>query len=320
MGADGQIAGRLITIDGLPRTVIGVTAPEFFGLIVGRIPDYYVPIVEGSPGAARFGVQIVGRLQPGIRDAEASARLTALTQAHAMMKPDQPPPHVQVLPLDTGLSAVRGQFLKPLSMLMAMVILLLIVACANVATILLSRGSARRVEMSIRAAIGAGRGRLFRQLATEGAVIVACGGVLGVVLAKWGTTFLLRLMQLVDGPLAVDLALDVRVLVFTAVTCGLAVLVAAVTPAMHVVRVASGAALKDRSPGAKVSGRLGTPFVILQVAMSLVLVAASGLLTRTLTAWSTSMPGSVPTEWRSCRSSPVRGATKSAASLLTISR
>ena len=268
-------------IDGLPRTVIGVTAPEFFGLIVGRIPDYYVPIVEGSFGAARFGVQVVGRLTPGMRDAEASARLTAFTKAHAMMKPDQPPPHVEVLLLDTGLSAVRGQFLKPLSMLMAMVVLLLIVACANVATIMLSRGSARRVEMSIRAAIGAGRGRLFRQLATEGAVIVACGGALGVVLAKWGTSLLLRLMQLVDGPLAVDLALNVRVLIFTAVTCGLAVLVAGVTPALHVVRAASGAALKDRSLGAK-SGRLGTPFVILQVAMSLVLVAASGLLTRTL--------------------------------------
>ena len=86
-GADRQIAGRSIMIDGLPRTVIGVTAPEFFGLIVGRIPDYYVPIVEGSPGAARFGVQIVGRLTPGMRDAEASARLTAFTKAHAMMKP-----------------------------------------------------------------------------------------------------------------------------------------------------------------------------------------------------------------------------------------
>ena len=160
-----------------------------------------------------------------------------------------------MLPLETGLSAVRGQFLKPLSMLMAMVIPLLIVACANVATIILSRGSARRVEMSIRAAIGAGRGRLFRQLATEGAVIVACGGALGVVLAKWD-----------QPPPSLDatgrwaaggsFALNVRVLIFTAVTCGLAVLVAGVTPALHVVRAASGAALKDRSLGAKSGRRL----------------------------------------------------------------
>jgi predicted permease len=281
LAGDAQVVGRSLRIDGVSRTVLGVAPREFFGLTVGRAPDFYMPIVPMAALGPGPGVQIVGRLSPGLQDTEAAERLTAFTRAHGAFKPDQPQPRVQVWSLETGLSTARGQFLKPLLMLMAMVILLLIVACANVATLLLSRGSSRRVEMSIRSAIGAGHARLIRQLATEGAVLVASGALLGIVLASWGTGAFLRVMQFVDATLAVDVALDFRVLVFTAAACAVAVLLAAVIPAIVVGRAASVTLVTDRNPRTASNRRLG-PFIVVQVAVSLTLVVAAGLLMRTL--------------------------------------
>ena len=280
--ADPDIVGRSIHVNGTAATIIGVTPSEFFGLTVGRAPDFYMPIVPASPGGAVFGVQIVGRVQPGMTDPEARDRLTAFLQSQQPVAANRPALTVEVLPLETGLSTTRALFGKPLSALMAMVVLLLIVACTNVATILLARGAARRVEISIRSAIGAGRMRLFRQLTTEGAVLVVCGGALGVVLAHWTVDLLLRLLQLVDASLAVNAVLDARVLLFTALACGVAVFVAAVVPAIHALRASSGAVLRERSEPSHSSRRPGGSYVVIQVAVSLTLVAASGLLARTL--------------------------------------
>jgi hypothetical protein len=159
--ADPHSVGKSIQVNGTAATIVGVTPPEFFGLTVGRAPDFYMTMAPATPGASAFGVQIVGRLQPGMADPEARERLAAFLLSHQPASANRPAMSVEVLPLDAGLSTTRALFGKPLSALMAMGVLLLIVACTNVATILLARGAARRDELAIRSAIGAGRLRLF---------------------------------------------------------------------------------------------------------------------------------------------------------------
>jgi hypothetical protein len=167
---------------------------------------------------------------------------------------------------------------------MIMVALLLLVAAANVATMLLARASARRTEMLIRSSIGAGRSRLLRQLTTESLLLVMLATAGGVLLASWGTRALLGLMQYLDAPLSLALGIDARVLLFTVGVSAVTALVTGLAPALHTARQDTSSALKDRYDSVTLAhgGRLGRSLVIGQVALSLTLVAAAGLLARTL--------------------------------------
>jgi predicted permease len=292
-GGDAGVLGKTIEVNDARFTVIGVAPAGFFGLMIGQVPDLFLPvdrIALAQPGIVTLSdernwtVHAVGRLKPGVSDAMAAERLTALRQAREPAKPNQAPWVVEILPIETGLSGVRARFLRPLTVLMIMVALLLVIGCANVATMLLSRAATRKTEIAIRSAIGAGQGRLLRQLATESVLLVAAAGALGVVFASWATGALLTLLRSMDASLALDLTLDRRVLFFTVIASGAAALIAGLTPARHAVRFNAGLILKDRreTGTARSVGHLGRPFVVAQVSLSLALVVAAGLLARTL--------------------------------------
>jgi predicted permease len=291
---DGEAAilGKAIAINGVMFTVIGVAPAGFFGLTIGRVPDVFLPlhdIAAAQPGVIALAdprnwiVQIAGRLRPGVNDAMATERLTVLRFANERT-PQGVEMVLQTVPIDTGLAGVRTRFMRPLTILMVMVAVLLVIACANVATMLLSRAAARKTEIVVRSAMGAGRARLLRQLAAESALLVSVAAVLGVVFSAWTTRTLLALMQSMDPSLALDLAVDRRSLLFTTAVSSLAAVLAGLSPARHAIRVHAGSVLKERceTGGGSSGGRLGYPVVAVQVALSLALVVTAVLLARTL--------------------------------------
>jgi predicted permease len=286
--ADPGILEKSLRINGQPFVVVGVAPPPFFGLAIGRTPDFFVPI--DSNETANYGVQIVGRVNASASDEAAAEWLTAaLTHATGVVMPGLPAPMAEVLPVDTGLSEVRERVAEPLSILMIMVAVLLLVAAANVATMLLARGSARRTEMVIRASVGAGRTRLLRQLATESLLLLTLATAGGVLLASWGTRALVSLMQYLDAPLSLETFMDTRILIFIVGACAVVGVITSLVPALYVSRYEAAGALKERHESAALSheSRLGKVFVIGQVALSLTLVAAAVLLARTLYALTT---------------------------------
>jgi predicted permease len=189
LNGDTSVIGRSLVVDDAVFTIAGVSNRTFYGLTVGRVPDVYLPLesmasVQPSVAALadrrNWRVQVVGRLKPGIADSVATDRLTHVTRALEPLNAAQPPPIIQVLPLDTGLSSLRAQFMEPLSLLMGMVGLLLIVACVNVATMLQARASARKQEIVLRVAIGAGHARILQQLAAESIVLIGIATAFGL--------------------------------------------------------------------------------------------------------------------------------------------
>jgi predicted permease len=280
---DQTVIGKSITLHGVALTVIGVAAKGFFGLRLGREPDAYVPLATYGD-RADTPVVAVGRLQAGVADRAANERLTTLSKEWGAVGPNPPPYVVELKSPDTGLSDLRERFMRPLTIVMVMVGGLLLIGCANVATMLLSRASARRTEIVIRSAIGAGRGRLLRQLTTESALLVTIAAIVGMFAASWATSGLLGLMQLMDSSLAVDLSVDRRSLFFTAGVSAIAAVIAGLSPARHAAHVNAGSVLRERREAGATAGtgRFGHTFVVVQVALALTLVVAAGLFVRTL--------------------------------------
>ena len=218
---DPAILGRQIVVEDTPMTIVGVAPPEFFGLHVGLRPDIWVPI------AARTGpVQLIGRLKPGVSIAQARAEMAVLFRwtREERTKTNKDPLMRQlkfyVQPAGAGLSTgMRDQFAKPLLALMAVVGLLLLIACINLANMLLARGTARRHEMAVRIALGAGRFRLMRQVLAESLLLSAAGALLGAFLASYGAGALVRIItsgRLMPGPrIDIQVHPDLHVLLFT---------------------------------------------------------------------------------------------------------
>lgn len=295
----GDVLGRVVRVGGANVTIVGVTPPGFFGAILGRAPDLFMPLgtfAAAQPGIVNLGapetwtVHVVGRLRPAMTDADASNRLTALARAVAPARPAtstqahrMPPPTIEVRPIETGLSDARATYVRPLGVLLAMAALLLFIACANVGLLRLSQGMARQAELGIRIAIGAPRRRLLQQIMTEGLVLAAAAGALGLFLAPRAIDLLLALLPPGAIALALDVTSDPRVLLFTAAISTASVLLFGLPTARHASRLDANAVASTRERGAVVMrSRLGSSFVVIQVAISLVVLGATGLLIRTL--------------------------------------
>jgi predicted permease len=311
---DPAIIGKTISLAGMPFTIIGVTPPEFFGVEVGSSPEIFAPVVmspqlmpaggplaEEGPLLEHIGYEIFhifGRLKPGVTEPQAVAGLEvpfrqirdALAKRYAHHFDPRVPQRISqeklaVTSFSSGLSQLRRQFSQPLLILMTVVALVLLIACANVANLLLARASGRRKEIALRLCLGAGRARLIRQLLTESLLLSFMGGTLGLLFASWFRQLLLALMSTGLTPISLDVRTDYRVLGFTAGISIFTAILFGLMPALRATRVDLTPALKDNARGLSSSifrMRLGKVLVISQVALSVILIACAGLFVRTL--------------------------------------
>jgi predicted permease len=302
LGGSPAVPGKTMAINGLPITIVGVTPPDFFGLEPGSSPGIFVPLSRYSAEQARQGptdggltyltdpktwwAGVVGRLKPGVteKDAEAELRVVfdhSLAAIHAGS--DVNKPELQVTPVKQGLNALRRQFSSSLVLLMMMVGAVLLIACGNVAAMLLTRASARQREIAVRLSLGARRMRLIRQLLTESVLLAFCGGALGLVVAKWAGRVLLALLSSGRQEVMLELHLDARVLGFTVLICVVSGILFGLTPALRATRVDLLSSLKQSTTGT--AGRkysAGKLLVAGQVALCLLLLVSASLLLRTL--------------------------------------
>ncbi len=288
-----SVIGKAVTIRGRVFTIVGVTPASFESARAGYLPDIALPLVPMMTEVNRTEISnnwltVLGRLKPGATveqaDAEVQGLYSASVQSQAATARERDRDSIlrqraAAFASPDGINPFRYDYQQSLLLLMGIVGLVLTLACVNLSGLLSARAAARQREVSIRLAIGAGRGRIVRQLLTESLVLSVIGGVLGLVLAGW---FSERLMALfVNGrSVTVSAAQDWRVFGFTAVVALLACVVAGLAPAIHAVRVNVNPALKE----ARVHGhrRLGKGLVITQLAISMILVVGATLFLRTL--------------------------------------
>jgi predicted permease len=300
-GSAPSILGTKISISGTPFTVIGVAPPEFFGVEVGMAPDIFIPVMEQptampafedlleNPIIYRTWLTTIGRLNPGIHPLQAAAALDGIwRQGLPQGSKGGPPiefPKLVLTPAATGISSLRRQFSQPLFVLMAIVGIVLLVACANIANLLLARAAARRSEFAMRLALGAGRWRMMRQLLAESLVLGALGGVCGILLARWAMRVLVVCMSSGRSPITLDMTPNFRILGFTAaVSIGTGILFG-LAPALRAIRVDPWLGLKGaggvlhRGHGPLRPGKL---LAVVQVGLSLLLLVGAGLFVRSL--------------------------------------
>ena len=289
--ADGGVLGRAVVLNGTTFTVIGVAAAEFFGERIQPAPEFWLPLAaqpqvlhSASYLEARdvYWLNILGRLKPGVSMAGAQSVVNVrlhqfyLEQAgnhvSADVKRQIEAAHVQLKPGGGGISGLRYLYSRPLHLLMAVVAVVLLIACANVATLLLARGAARRAEFVTRLALGASRMRLVRQVLTESVLLSCFGGAAGLLLAWWSVKLLVWLLRV---PSVAKVRPDPLVLAFTLALCLVTGLLFGILPALRYGRDAV-------KPVARGTG--GQSLVALQVALSTILLFGAGLLARSLLA------------------------------------
>ncbi len=310
--------GRTLTVNGAALTIVGVTRPPFFGVVLAaRNPDVFVPLMmqpavryaanasnDGDsdprePWPPQRGIEwltVIARIPKTADIGPSEAALTTLYRRDArdratdadgesLARIDQS--FVKLLPAAGGLSFLREQSTSPLMLLLGMVGVLLAIACGNVASLLISRAGAREREMAIRLSIGAGRGRVIRQLMVETLLLALVGGALGLLVAAWGRDLLLTMF--VPGATRVDLdtAFDWRVLAFAVGISVISGLAAGIVPALRGTRVPLAESMKGEGrtvggDGGRRGQRVGKALVAAQIAFCLLLLVVAGLFTRSM--------------------------------------
>jgi putative ABC transport system permease protein len=314
-GGRADVAGTTISLDNHPFEILGVIGPGFTGVDVGRESDIYVPlcaetIIGGNNGlldGRRGGwLRVIGRPKPGLSMNQVEARLKTLAGPiiEATIPPNIRPSQQEIYLKRTfdvrmaanGLSSVRSKYRQALMVLMVIVGAVLLIACSNLANLLLARGAARQREIAIRMALGSGRGRLIRRLLGESLLLSLTGAALGIVFAHWGARLLVGLLAsnvYRENQVFLDLSIDLRVLAFAIGAAILTALLFGVAPAWRASRVDPQSAMKANSRGVTQGGKfgLGKMLVVVQVALSLILVAGAGLLLATFIRLETLDPG-----------------------------
>jgi predicted permease len=307
LGGDPSAIGRTITINGAPLTIIGIMPPGFEGDIVGQPTDLWIPLMMQPVLMANSKwlenreiswLLLMGRLAPGASLAQAKGEISALLTRSLVENAPAPDAArirqrlletpVRVEPGGKGFSYYRRNYRAALLTLMAAVGLVLLIVCANVANLMLARAVARGRELSLRMALGAGRLRLMQQLLTESVLLAVAGGALGLLVALWGSSALLRLASGGPRPIPLTVQLDGRILAFAALLSLATAIVFGLVPSLRATRVDLATALRTQGRGAGGSsgrpGRLALSklLVVGQVAVSLLLLVGTGMLVRSL--------------------------------------
>jgi predicted permease len=299
-GGDASVIGRTVRVGPDTYTIVGVTPPAFFGVAPGVAPEITIPLTSNArpsslQSATSNWVHLIGRLRDGVSLAQAN---TSLRQFWPAVLEDAAGAKVPTNRRDSflgrqtslesaraGFSRVRNRFAQPLWVLFGLVALLLVVATASAANLLLARSAARRREIAVRLAIGAGRGRLVRQMLTESMVLTTIAAAAGLLIAKWGAGSLLALMTTREQVITLDAGISNRILLFSLGLAAITSAVCSVIPAFRATRVDPASGLKSdtgtlRSLGSgPVSGRT---IVAAQVAVSVLLLASATLFVRSL--------------------------------------
>ena len=301
---DPAIVGQTLVLNGRPFTVIGVTPEGFHGTTV-LTSDLWVPVNMVSELASRLPPAILtsresawlvmgARLKPGVTVGQAQAELANIGRALEQEFPDANRGKGLRVVASSPVPGDGAPVAAFMAVLMAIVMLVLAIACANVAGVLLARATTRRREIAVRLAIGAGRGRLIRQMLVESTLLFLIGGSGGLVLARLMTGALLSLLPAVPLPIDVTLALDGRAVVFTLTLSLVAAILSGLAPAFHASRAEVVGALKSDTQGGPERIWLRHAFVVSQVALSIVLVVGAGLFARALQRASEIDPGFDP--------------------------
>jgi putative ABC transport system permease protein len=306
-GRAPDVIGKTLVINGRRLSIIGVTAPGFEGLESGRPADITLPValrkprpgvVEGADASdfltmhdSWTSMPLVARLRPGMSDAHAAAVVDAVFQQYLSEPENQwfrgPSKQVRralLLPADRGSDLVRNRYSTALGVLMAMVAVVLLIACVNVANLLLARAAARAKEVAIRMSVGASRGQLIRQFLTESVLLACCGGAVGFLFAIWATEAIAATFQVGRNAVFLDVEPNAAVFGFTAALSMLAAILFGLGPAFKATRVNLTPALKDGGAGTVPRHRYlsGRQLLIAgQIALCVILVAGAGLLVRT---------------------------------------
>ncbi len=299
-GLDPGVVGRQVTVNNKALTIVGVTPPGFFGFEVGAKPELWWPLKAiDDPNLklnTNWWLRVFGRLRPGVNRAQAQTELELMfrqfIEADAAARGASWTPRMRQQRLErhlgleagsAGYAELRREFRRPLLILMLTVALVLAVACVNIANLLLARAAARRKEIAVRLALGAGRFRLVRQLLTESILLSVTGGVAGLLFARVCLRALLTYLPQQEQ-VALDVSLDARVLAFTLAVSVLTGALFGLAPAWQATRLNLTASLKDQTGGsASRSGlTLNKLLVVTQVALSLFLLIGAGLFVRSL--------------------------------------
>jgi putative ABC transport system permease protein len=301
-GGKSSAVGSKLVIEGHPTEVVGVTPADFYGVEVGRTYEVAIPICSEPLIDGEFQVlnrrdgwwlAIIGRLKPDWTIARATAQLEAISPAvfqatlPSMYQPDHAKQYLawkmEAAPASSGLSSLRRAYEDPLWILLAIAGTVLLIACANLANLMFARTNAREREIAVRLALGASRSRLMQQLMMEGLVLSGTGAIAGILLAQGLTRFLLTFLTTQFGSVTLDLALDWRVLGFTAAVAILTCLFFSLMPAIKATATPPIIAMKAGSRGVT-AGRerfgIRSILVVAQVAMSLVLLVGAFLFVR----------------------------------------
>ena len=299
---DPSAIGRVIEINGTAYTIVGV-APRDFSGVGYTTPDIWLPLAfqpqvmitaPYSDDPQEYWLNIIARLKPGVRIGQAQAAVNIqlkqvlLAQTHRETAEQIEKSYIELAPGSGGVSYLRYRYAQVLQILMVIVGIVLLIVCANVANLLLSRSAAREREISIRQAIGAGRGRLVLQLLTESMLLTIFGGALGVLVARWGAQALVVLVT--GSSSAIKASVNVSVLLFTAGISLLAGILFGLVPALRASSVDLSTPIKG-SAHASLRFGLANWLVIFQIAASLVLLIGAGLFLRTLQKLAGQDPG-----------------------------